>query len=81
MHSSEHSHAASDSSFTIYRVSCRIGEKLVSAFIESASSLNFSPALTGGLFLRPFCLRMILTETASHFFGIMRYAASAFISL
>jgi hypothetical protein len=52
MHSSEHSHAANDSSFTIYRAGHRIGETLFGASSIALPPLNFSPAVTGGLFLR-----------------------------
>jgi hypothetical protein len=73
MHPDEHSHAANDSSFTIYRRYSRISENLASASSIALPPLNFSPALTGGLSFVPFVLRMIPAQA--------RQAASASISL
>src|SRR5262249_14856915 len=53
-----------DSSFTIYRDPMRISETLVSAFIDSASSLNLLPAVTGGLFFDP-CQNPLVRTTKS----------------
>jgi hypothetical protein len=50
MHRSEHSHAANDSSFTIYRKRYRICEKVDGVSSIALPPLNFSPAVTGGLF-------------------------------